>query len=294
MKKNESLVDYFSKKKSQIIKSFILIILFLSSVIILNKNYSDNPFIAKLYLEGMIGNETNLVKKIDQLREKENLKGILLKVNSPGGTFVSSKEIYDSLKFFNETIPIAIYMKEVATSGAYLVSLGADKIFANTGTITGSIGVILQTADISILLDKIGINPLVIKSGDLKAVPNPLEQANDYQIDYIKNIVQTMQEEFSKIVMLERKISLENLTKIKDGRIFTETQAKEINLIDEIGVESDAVEWLKKKASLDDKIKIIDYSDDTDFFELINLKFLKKLSNMELKLTDGILAIWTP
>ena len=247
MKKNDSLVEYFSKKKSQIIKSFILIILFLSSVVILNKNYSDNPFIAKLYLEGMISNETNLVEKIDQLKEKENLKGILLKVNSPGGTFVSSKEIYDSLKFFNETIPIAIYMKEVATSGAYLVSLGADKIFANTGTITGSVGVILQTADISILLDKIGINPLVIKSGDLKAVPNPLEQANDYQIDYIKNIVQIMQEEFSKIVKLERKISGENLTKINDGRIFTGAQAKEINLIDEIGVESDAIEWLKKK-----------------------------------------------
>ena len=69
----------------------------------------------------MISNETNLLEKIDQLKEKENLKGILLKVNSPGGTFVSSKEIYDSLKFFNETIPIAIYMKEVATSGAYLV-----------------------------------------------------------------------------------------------------------------------------------------------------------------------------
>ena len=248
MKKNDSLVEYFTKKKSQIIKSFILIILFLSSVVILNNNYSDNPFIAKLYLEGMISNETNLLEKIDQLKEKENLKGILLKVNSPGGTFVSSKEIYDSLKFFNETIPIAIYMKEVATSGAYLVSLGADKIFANTGTITGSIGVILQTADISILLDKIGINPLVIKSGDLKAVPNPLEQANDYQIDYIKNIVQTMQEEFSKIVKLERKISGENLTKINDGRIFTGAQAKEINLIDEIGVESDAVEWLKKKS----------------------------------------------
>ena len=263
-------------------------------IFILNNNYSDNPFIAKLYLEGMISNETNLLEKIDQLKEKENLKGILLKVNSPGGTFVSSKEIYDSLKFFNDTIPIAIYMKEVATSGAYLVSLGADKIFANTGTITGSVGVILQTADISILLDKIGINPLVIKSGDLKAVPNPLEQANDYQIDYIKNIVQTMQEEFSKIVKLERKISGENLTIINDGRIFTGTQAKEINLIDEIGVESDAIEWLKKKASLDDKIKIIDYAEETDFFELINLKFLKKFSNMELKLTDGILAIWTP
>ena len=294
MKKNDSLVQYFSKKKSQIIKSFILIILFFSSVIVFNKNYKDSPFIAKLYLEGMISNETDLLEKINQLKKKENLKAILLKVNSPGGTFVSSKEIYDSLKFFDDTIPIAIYMKEVATSGAYLVSLGADQIFANTGTITGSIGVILQTADISILLDKIGINPLVIKSGDLKAVPNPLEKSNEYQINYVKDIVIIMQKEFSKIVKLEREISAENFLKINDGRIFTGSQAKEINLIDEIGVEDDAIEWLKKKAGLDDKVKIIDYVERSNFFDMLDLKFFKKISNMELKLTDGILAIWTP
>ena len=294
MKKNDSLVQYFSKKKSQIIKSFILIILFFSSVIVFNKNYKYSPFIAKLYLEGMISNETDLLEKINQLKKKENLKAILLKVNSPGGTFVSSKEIYDSLKFFDDTIPIAIYMKEVATSGAYLVSLGADQIFANTGTITGSVGVILQTADISILLDKIGINPLVIKSGDLKAVPNPLEKSNEYQINYVKDIVIIMQKEFSKIVKLEREISAENFLKINDGRIFTGSQAKEINLIDEIGVEDDAIEWLKKKAGLDDKVKIIDYVERGNFFDMLDLKFFKKISNMELKLTDGILAIWTP
>lgn len=294
MKKNDSLVQYFSKKKSQIIKSFVLIILFFSSVIVFNKNYKDSPFIAKLYLEGIISNETDLVEKINQLKKKENLKAILLKVNSPGGTFVSSKEIYDSLKFFDDTIPIAIYMKEVATSGAYLVSLGADQIFANTGTITGSVGVILQTADISILLDKIGINPLVIKSGDLKAVPNPLEKSNEYQINYVKDIVIIMQKEFSKIVKLEREISAENFLKINDGRIFTGSQAKEINLIDEIGVEDDAIEWLKKKAGLDDKVKIIDYVERSNFFDMLDLKFFKKISNMELKLTDGILAIWTP
>ena len=294
MKKNDSLVQYFSKKKSQIIKSFILIILFFSSVTVFNKNYKDSPFIAKLYLEGIISNDTDLVEKINQLKKKENLKAILLKVNSPGGTFVSSKEIYDSLKFFDDTIPIAIYMKEVATSGAYLVSLGADQIFANTGTITGSVGVILQTADISILLDKIGINPLVIKSGDLKAVPNPLEKSNEYQISYVKDIVIIMQKEFSKIVKLEREISAENFLKINDGRIFTGSQAKEINLIDEIGVEDDAIEWLKKKAGLDDKVKIIDYVERNNFFDMLDLKFFKKISNMELKLTDGILAIWTP
>ena len=294
MKKNESLAQYFLGKKSQIIKFFILVILFFSTAIVINHNYKKNPFIAKIYLEGMITSESNLVEKIDQLKQKQNLKGILLTINSPGGTFVSSKEIYDTLKFFDEKIPVAIYMKEVATSGAYLVSLGADQIFANTGTITGSVGVILQTADISLLLNKIGVSPLVIKSGDLKAIPNPLEKTNDEQIKYIKNVVLLMQEEFSKIVKLERELTWDNLEKISDGRIFTGNQAKEINLIDEIGAENDAIDWIKKKAGLDDNIKIIDYAKEDSFFDFLNLKFLKKFNDMNVKLNDGILAIWTP
>ena len=294
MKKNESLAQYFLVKKSQIIKFFILVILFFSTAIVINQNYKKNPFIAKIYLEGMITSESNLVEKIDQLKQKQNLKGILLTINSPGGTFVSSKEIYDTIKFFDEKIPVAIYMKEVATSGAYLVSLGADQIFANTGTITGSVGVILQTADISVLLNKIGVSPLVIKSGDLKAIPNPLEKTNDEQIKYIKNVVLLMQEEFNKIVKLERELTWDNLKKISDGRIFTGNQAKEINLIDEIGAENDAIDWIKKKAGLDDNIKIIDYAREDSFFDFLNLKFLKNFNDMNVKLNDGILAIWTP
>ena len=294
MKKNDTLVQYFLERKSLINKSFMLIVLSFFVIFILSKNYKESPFIAKLSLEGMINNESNFIEKINQLKQKENLKAILILVNSPGGTFVSSKEIYDSLKLFDEKIPIAVYMKEVATSGAYLVSLGADKIFANTGTITGSVGVILQTADSTTLLDKIGINPLVLKSGDLKAVPNLVEKTNELQFEYIKNIVLLMQEEFMQIVNLERKISIESQEKIRDGRIFTSKQAKQIKLIDEVGVEKNALDWLKKKAGLDDKIKIIDYAETNDLFDFLNLKLFRKFNNMDLKLTDGILAIWTP
>ena len=294
MKKSDTLVQYFLERKSLINKSFILIVLSFFVIFILSKNYKESPFIAKISLEGMINNESNFIEKINQLKQKENLKAILILVNSPGGTFVSSKEIYDSLKLFDEKIPIAVYMKEVATSGAYLVSLGADKIFANTGTITGSVGVILQTADITTLLDKIGINPLVIKSGDLKAVPNLVEKTNELQFEYIKNIVLLMQEEFMQIVNLERKISIKSQEKIRDGRIFTSKQAKQIELIDEVGVEKDALDWLKKKAGLDDKIKIIDYAETNELFDFLNLKLFRKFNNMDLKLTDGILAIWTP
>ena len=294
MKKSDTLVQYFLERKSLINKSFMLIVLSFFVIFILSKNYKESPFIAKLSLEGMINNESNFIEKINQLKQKENLKAILILVNSPGGTFVSSKEIYDSLKLFDEKIPIAVYMKEVATSGAYLVSLGADKIFANTGTITGSVGVILQTADITTLLDKIGINPLVIKSGDLKAVPNLVEKTNELQFEYIKNIVLLMQEEFMQIVNLEKKISIESQEKIRDGRIFTSKQAKKIKLIDEVGVEKNALDWLKKKAGLDDKIKIIDYAETNELFDFLNLKLFRKFNNMDLKLTDGILAIWTP
>ncbi len=294
MKKNDSLVQYFLERKSLINKSFILIVISLLLVLILNQNYNKDPFIAKLYLEGIINSESNFIEKINQVKENENLKALLIVINSPGGTFVSSKEIYDSLKLFDEKVPIAVYMKEVATSGAYLASLGADKIFANTGTITGSIGVILQTADITVLLDKIGVNPLVIKSGDLKAVPNLVEKTSNFQIEYVKNVVLLMQKEFSKIVNLERKISIKNQEIVSDGRIFTSNEAKRIDLIDEVGLEEDALDWLKKKGGLDDKIKIIDYAKSDNLFDFLNLKFLKKFNNVNLKLTDGILAIWTP
>ena len=97
-----------------------------------------------------------------------------------------------------------------------------------------------------------------------------------------------------QIVNLERKISIESQEKIRDGRIFTSKQAKKIKLIDEVGVEKNALDWLKKKAGLDDKIKIIDYAETNELFDFLNLKLFRKFNNMDLKLTDGILAIWTP
>ena len=96
------------------------------------------------------------------INKNENIKGLLVVVNSPGGTFVSSKEVYDTLEKISKKIPTSVYMREIATSGAYLASLGVDKIFANNGTITGSIGVILQTAELTSLLEKLGIASLLV------------------------------------------------------------------------------------------------------------------------------------
>ena len=215
-------------------------------------------------------------------------------VNSPGGTFVSSKEIFNAIDKISNNIPTAVYMREVATSGAYLASLGANQIFLNEATITGSVGVILQTVEFTDLFKMVGINPLVVKSGELKAVPNPLEKINDEKLEYINDIVGQMQKEFLRIVKEKRNITEETVQMISDGRIFTGLIAKSLNLVDEVGVEDDAITWIKKKGNLDDNVKVIDFDGEENIFKFLNLKIIEKIKKLELSLNDGILAVWVP
>jgi protease-4 len=158
---------------------------------------------------------------------------------------VSSKELYDKIKEISKKIPVVTYMREMATSGGYLVSLASQKIFSNTGTITGSVGVILQTAEITELLEKIGINPIVIKSGKLKATPNPLEGISGNDSRYLNDVIKSMQLEFLSLLSENRNIESKTLEIISDGRIFTGKQARELNLIDFIGSKSDAIAMVK-------------------------------------------------
>ncbi len=289
MKNNTFLNDYFSKRKTLIIRAFfitIISIFFLSLIFTINKN---NNFIAKLSIDGVIYERNDILEKIDKLDKDMSAKGLLLIINSPGGTFVSSKEIFDSIKNIGKRIPTAVYMKEMATSGGYLVSLGAERIFSNQGTITGSIGVILQTADMSELLKKIGVNPVIVKSGELKSVPNPLEKINQNQIQYVEKIISLMQKEFLNILKDTRDISSEVIDLVSDGRILTGGQAKSMNLIDEIGSERDAIFWLKQRGNLEDDIPVVDISSKDDFLNILNIKSFK--NNVNLKFLNGILAI---
>ena len=292
MKNNTFLNDYFSKRKTLIIRAFfisLISIFFLSLIFSINKN---NDFIAKLSIDGVIYERNDIIEKIDKLDEDMSVQGLLLIVNSPGGTFVSSKEIFDSIKNIGKRIPTAVYMKEMATSGGYLVSLGAEKIFSNQGTITGSIGVILQTADMSELLKKIGVNPIIIKSGELKSVPNPLEKINQNQIQYVEEIISLMQKEFLNILKYTRDISPEVINLVSDGRILTGSQAKSMNLIDEIGSERDAIFWLKKRGNLDDDVPVVDISSKDNFLNILNIKsFKNKINNINVNFLNGILAI---
>jgi len=294
MNKNDFLNQYFiSRNKLLKIILVLLISIFIISTFL--SNFKNNEvIIGKIKIEGLIKDKFQLLEEIKKIEDNKNIQGLLVIVNSPGGTFVSSKEIFNAIDKISNNIPTAVYMREVATSGAYLASLGANQIFLNEATITGSVGVILQTVEFTDLFKMVGINPLVVKSGELKAVPNPLEKINDEKLEYINDIIGQMQKEFLRIVKEKRKITEETVQMISDGRIFTGLIAKSLNLVDEVGVEDDAITWIKKKGNLDDNVKVIDFDGEENIFKFLNLKIIEKIKKLELSLNDGILAVWVP
>ena len=294
MNKNDFLNQYFiSRNKLLKIILVLLISIFIISTFL--SNFKNNEvIIGKIKIEGLIKDKFQLLEEIKKIEDNKNIQGLLVIVNSPGGTFVSSKEIFNAIDKISNNIPTAVYMREVATSGAYLASLGANQIFLNEATITGSVGVILQTVEFTDLFKMVGINPLVVKSGELKAVPNPLEKINDEKLEYINDIIGRMQKEFLRIVKEKRNITEETVQMISDGRIFTGLIAKSLNLVDEVGVEDDAITWIKKKGNLDDNVKVIDFDGEENIFRFLNLKIIEKIKKLELSLNDGILAVWVP
>ena len=176
-----------------------------------------------------------------------------------------------------------------------MASLGVKKIFANQGTITGSIGVILQTAQLTSLMEKIGVKPIVIKSGELKATPNPLEDLDEEKKNYLKKIIEQLQNEFIDIVEKKRDLNQTILREISSGRIFTSKQALDLNLIDFIGSETDALDWIIKEGNLDQKIDVIELDKKKSLLNLMNTNLFKNsLKPFNLNLNNGILAIWTP
>ena len=295
MKRNDILEKYLFKR-SLIIKRFavaLISIILISSFLLFSSKSKD--FIATISIEGIINDPVDTLNDLENINKSTNAKALLVSINSPGGTFVSSKELYDKIKEISKKMPVVTYMREMATSGGYLVSLASQKIFSNIGTITGSVGVILQTAEITELLKKIGINPIIIKSGNLKATPNPLEGVSEKDSEYLNNIIKSMQLEFLNILSENRAVENETLRIISDGRIFTGKQAKELNLVDFIGSKNDAIQWLKEKAKVPQNIDIIDFSKETQYEKLINMRLLDKNFNfLKNNIHNGFLAIWDP
>lgn len=230
-------------------------------------SYGAKDNIAVLYATGEIidgGNSginyNNLVPIITELADDEKIKGMVLRVNSPGGSAFGSDQIGEALDYFmSKKKPLAVSMGDYAASGGYWISCGADRIFANPLTITGSIGIFGLIPNAKGLVEKLGINPVTVATNPDAQFPSLVEPLNADQLNIMQKYVEKGYDRFIARVAKGRKMSENKVRKIAEGRVWNAMKAKELGLVDEIGSLQTAIEWVANKADIYNKYNVSIY-----------------------------------
>ena len=222
---------------------FIFIASYVVTVGLGNFPLSVGEKIAVVKIEGVILDSKDIIEELREHRENKSVKAILLRIDSPGGAVAPSQEIYtEVLKIRDEgKKKIVTSMGSVAASGGYYIASASDKIVANPGSVTGSIGVILELANISGLMKKVGVESVVIKSGKFKDVGSLFRTMMPEERELLQGVIDDTYDQFVEAVSAGRGINKEDLIPIADGRVFTGRQAKKLGLVDELGSMQDAV-----------------------------------------------------
>jgi protease-4 len=203
---------------------------------------------------GVIANSRETIEQLKRFREDEDIRAIVIRVDSPGGVVGPSQEIYREIVRTKATKKVIASMGAVAASGGYYVIAGTDGIVANPGTITGSIGVIMQYTNFQELFSKIGLSPVVIKSGIYKDAGSPVRAMTPEEQRYLKAFVDGLHQQFVSAIAEGRQLDLAKVQDLADGRIYTGQDAKDLGLVDRIGNLEDAVEWAGRLAGIEGKI----------------------------------------
>jgi len=218
--------------------------LFILLLVIIFAPKSEEEFtpnnLEKINLVGPIMDASEVVSKIDKAAKNDSIKGILFSIDSPGGAVAPSVEIAYAIKRAQEKKPVVVYAKGTIASGSYYASIWADKIIANPGSMVGSIGVIMQGADLSGVMDKIGIKSQVVKAGKYKQIGTPDRPWKNYEVKELNKVIQGTYDMFTQDVADARGLDIKKRDKYANAHIFTASQAKKVGLIDALGVEYDA------------------------------------------------------
>lgn len=219
-----------------------------------------------------------IVKRLKKLNENPSVKAVVLRINSPGGTVAAVQEIYSELlKMKKNGKFIVASFSDIAASGGYYIACAADEIVAQPGTLTGSIGVILEIGNFSELMKKIGVKIETVKSGIHKDIGNFAREMTIEERKILQDLINDAYEQFLSAVVTGRKLDEAKARTLADGRIFTGTQAKASGLVDTLGGLDEAIEEAKKLAGIKGEVKIISDSDQWDkIFEFIPAGFEEK------------------
>ena len=205
-------------------------------------------------VDGMIVESKKIIGQLKEFGENDRIKAIVLRIDSPGGAVGPSQEIYAEVKRTVKKKPVVASMGAVAASGGYYVAASADGIVASPGTITGSIGVLIQLTDFRELFEKIGIQSDVVKSGDYKDLGSPFRSISETEEELLQQFVDAVHRQFVSDVADGRGLDEETVGGLADGMIFTGEFALEAGLIDRVGNFNDAVEWAGRKGGIDGDI----------------------------------------
>ncbi len=222
------------------------------------KGRSDNSIFSKdtiavLEIKGVIAESDETLEKIRDISEMDDVKAVIVRIDSPGGGVAPSQEIYEELKRLDAKKPVIASLATLAASGGYYIAAGARTIVANAGTLTGSIGVIMQLADLQKLYEFIKVSPVTIKSGKFKDIGSTSRPMTAEEKELLQKLSDNIHMQFKKDISTSRKIPMTELDKIADGRILSGLQAKELKLVDEIGNFEDAIDITVKIAKIKGK-----------------------------------------
>jgi protease IV len=269
----------------------------------------ENRQIARVTIEGMITEDRDVLRLLQKIGEAKHVAGVIVAVNSPGGTTAGGEALLEALQLLAKTKPVVAQFGTVATSAAYIAGLATDQIVARGNTITGSVGVIFQWPEFAGLLEKLGIKVNEIKSGPLKANPSPFLPLDDAGRSAAEEMVAESQRWFLNLVRTRRGIETKSVPGLEQGRVFSGRDALNHKLIDQIGGEAEVVKYLEDQRSVPKGLKIVDWkvSRDTSWsfvrlgtFALARLtgipalEEIARMSNDRLAglQLDGLLSIW--
>jgi protease-4 len=277
------------------------------------RSFAGTNSIARIKLEGLITSNSERVEALDRLGRSQ-AKAVIIHVNSPGGTTAGSEQLYDALTRLRAKKPVVIVVDGLCASGAYIAALAGDHIVAQSTSLVGSIGVLVQFPNFSELMKTVGVKVEEVKSAPLKAAPNGFEPTSPEARAALDDLVKDSYAWFKDLVKTRRSMDDPQLEKVADGRVFTGRQAVPLKLVDELGDETAAVAWLATAKNISADTPVRDYRMRPRFSDM---SFLKLAASVTLEAVgldglaqriaatgaiaavdrlglEGLLALWQP
>lgn len=273
-----SVAEAKSRKKGWRLTLWILVLgtllTLLGSWILPGLEMLGEDRVALIRIEGVIVDSKETVGELKRFGDNPSVKAIVLRIDSPGGGVVPSQEIYEAVRRLRTRTnkAVVVSMGTVAASGGYYIAVASDRIMANPGTLTGSIGVIMETANLEGLLKKLGVEGVVIKSGRFKDVGSPLRKMTDEERTVLQTVMDDVHQQFIEAVSEGRSLALTDVHTFADGRVFTGRQARDMKLVDELGDLDDAIQLAADLAGIEGEPQVVEPRKRFSIRELIETK----------------------